>query len=173
MTKRRNSSKDESLHRLSRRHALQGVGVALGASVLPGCSSEDSVGQLPLPGTGPDDPTPDELLREIDTLVVVMMENRSFDHYFGSLSLLEGKDVDGLEGGESNPTTSGGPIEIHAMDTNVTIEDPPHGWAASHEQWNAGANDGFVREHEADHGVGSPEANHVMGYYTRCDLPVL
>lgn len=174
MTKRRRGQNDDSSPRLSRRRALQGVGAAFGASVLPGCSSDDGGTNGPPPGPdGGGGPSPDDLLREIDTFVVVMMENRSFDHYFGSLSLLEGKEVDGLSDGMSNPSTAGDPIAIHPMDVRVTNEDPPHEWAGSHEQWNDGANDGFVREHEKDHGVGSAEANHVMGYYTREALPIL
>jgi phospholipase C len=170
MSQRRRGQGNDSSHLLSRRDALQGVGAAIGASVLPGCSSTDNPpGSTP----GPDEPTPEELLAEIDTFVVVMMENRSFDHYFGSLSLLEGKDVDGLTGSESNPSTSGGPVAIHPMSVRVTNEDPPHGWDGSHGQWNSGANDGFVLEHEKDHGVGSAEADHVMGYYKRDDLPIL
>jgi phospholipase C len=144
--------------------------------VLPGCSSKDpgpSSGPGSDSGPAPGGPTPEELLAEIDTFVVVMMENRSFDHYFGSLSLLEGKEVDGLAGSESNPSTSGGPVAIHPMATNVTNEDPPHGWDGSRGQWNNGANDGFVLEHEKDHGAGSAEADHVMGYYKRENLPIL
>jgi phospholipase C len=180
MKQRRRGSQDDSSHLLSRRDALQGVGAAIGASVLPGCSSEDSTSSGSTPVTpGPDsgplpgEPTPEELLAEIDTFVVVMMENRSFDHYFGALSLLEGREVDGLTGSESNPSTSGGPIAIHPMATNVTNEDPPHGWDGSRGQWNNGANDGFVLEHEEDHGAGSAEVDHVMGYYKREDLPIL
>ena len=32
---------------------------------------------------------------QIDHVIVLMMENRTFDHYLGSLSLLEGWDVEG------------------------------------------------------------------------------
>lgn len=102
----------------------------------------------------------------IDTVVLVQMENRSFDHYYGALSLLEGRaDVEGLQPGMSNPLRDGTPFEItHLADDYVTHEDPPHGHGASLEQWNNGANDGFLRVYN-----GPPE--HVMGYYVREQLP--
>src|SRR3954468_4677356 len=65
-------------------------------------------GPAPHPDAGePPDlaPEPDArtLLGAIDTIVVLMMENRSFDHYLGSLSLSEGRPFDGLTGQEWNP----------------------------------------------------------------------
>jgi phospholipase C len=44
-------------------------------------------------------------LANIDHIVVLMSENRSFDHMLGYLSLEGGRtDVDGLEAGMSSPT---------------------------------------------------------------------
>ena len=52
---------------------------------------------------------PRDLLAEIDTIVVVMMENRSFDHFLGALSLdasyTNKATVAGLNGTESNPNS--------------------------------------------------------------------
>src|SRR5262249_8938655 len=53
--------------------------------------------------------TPEQLLAPIKTFVILCMENRSFDHFFGSLSLLEGKSIDGLKGMENNPDPNGMP----------------------------------------------------------------
>lgn len=111
-----------------------------------------------------------ELLAPIETIVVVMMENRSFDHYFGSLSLEEGAPVDGLTGAEANPDLRGNPIPVFPSDYFVVEEDPPHGWDSSREQWNMGANDGFVRAHQSD---GARIGEVVMGYHTRAQLPTL
>jgi phospholipase C len=47
----------------------------------------------------------------------------------------------------------------------LTQADPPHSWRASHAQWNEGANDGFVTEHEGTH------EREVMGYFSREELP--
>jgi len=113
--------------------------------------------------------TPAELLAEIDTIVVICMENRSFDHYFGSAAFLEGWQIDGLTGEETNPDLDGNPVGVFHM-TNYQPADPPHGWDAVHEQWNGGLNDGFVREHQLEH----PESyTEVMGYHTREDIPIL
>lgn len=110
--------------------------------------------------------TPEQLLAHVETIVVLCMENRSFDHYLGSLRLLEGRtDIDGLLGTESNSTAANVAVPVHLLE-DFTPADPPHGWDASHAQWNNGANDGFVREH-----AGSSEAD-VMGYHVRSQLPV-
>jgi len=115
------------------------------------------------------DLSPAELLAGIDHIVVVMMENRSFDHYFGALSLAEGLPVDGLSGAESNPNLEGQAIPVFNTQLWTHGEDPPHSWNASHAQFNAGVNDGFVREHQ-DHGAQAYEE--AMGYYLRDQLPV-
>jgi phospholipase C len=134
-----------------------------GATVTPDAASPDAAIDL---CTGPSTMTPEQLLAHVETIVVLCMENRSFDHYLGSLRLLEGRtDVDGLVGGETNPTKDGTPIASHQLD-DFTPADPPHNWDACHEQWNGGANDGFVRAH-----AGADEAD-VMGYHVRSQLPV-
>ncbi len=166
--------------RPTRRETLQGLGVALG-SVALGCGDDPSPGADAASGDATaldaapdaaadaavDAPSADALLAGIDTFVVLMMENRSFDHYLGALRMLEARvDVDGLTGSESNPAPSGAPVTVHRLD-DLTPADPPHGWDACHRQWNQGANDGFVREHE-----GSSQAD-VMGYHVREQLPQL
>src|SRR5689334_3359952 len=70
----------------------------------------------------------------IDTLVFMMMENRSYDHYLGARSLLEGKPGNGLTAGMSNPDMSGTDIPIFANtadDMAQCVLDPPHGWDPS------------------------------------------
>ena len=106
---------------------------------------------------------------QIDHVIVVMMENRSFDHYLGALLLEEGRAVDGLTGGESNPDLSGVERPVYHLEIDCQA-DPPHGWSSSHDQFNDGANDGFAAEHHAR--VGEDLAGEVMGYYGREDLPI-
>ncbi len=113
--------------------------------------------------------SPEELLAAVDTIVVVMMENRSFDHYFGSATFLEGLVAEGLTGDETNPRIDGTPVPVFAMD-NLQPADPPHGWQSCHFQWNMGENNGFVIEHENEHPASYDE---VMGYYVRSQLPVI
>lgn len=146
-----------------RRSILKGLAAATTAPFWPGCTPEQ-------PGTGPQ-VNPATVQEAITHTVVLMMENRTFDHYFGSLSLLEGRDdVDGLVAGMSNPDFDGTPHEVHRAD-QWCVEDPPHGWNDTHAQWNEGANDGFVREH-IDR-WGQELARIPMQYWTREELPAL
>ena len=90
---------------------------------------------------------------------VLMQENRSFDSYFGTMP-----GVDGLpEGGAVNEATDGTEITSFHQ-TDYCTEDTHHGWSAGHEQWNDGANDGFVRNND-------PQGRRAMGYYDASDLP--
>jgi phospholipase C len=135
---------------------------ALGASMAAGCKSPATPG---LEG----DP---ELPPGIDHIVFVMMENRSFDHYFGSLSLDEGReDVDGLVPGLQNVSPQG-THEPYALDGDWCPPDPPHGWGSCHDQFAAGANSGFADEYHQRHGD-AVDAGLVMGYATRETLPVM
>ncbi len=110
--------------------------------------------------------SPAELLAPISTIVVLCMENRSFDHYLGSLLLNEGRPVDGLTGTESNPAPDGSLISPFELGS-FTTADPPHSWDAAHAQWNRGMNDGFVAAHAG------PDQRDVMGYHVRQHLPIL
>src|SRR5687768_7197871 len=106
---------------ISRRQVLQQLGLGLGALAV-GCGAEEPPGGPD--GGGPDGGGPDgpgeepepmlskeELLRSVDTIVVLMMENRSFDHYLGPLrtdALYPRMGVlDGLTGMETNPDPFG------------------------------------------------------------------
>jgi phospholipase C len=111
---------------------------------------------------------------KIEHLVIVMKENRSFDHYLGSLSLLEGrKDVEGLT--QPLPTLfdkNHKPFQPWNMDdAPFAVPDPPHGFQPAHADFNNGANDGFVQQYQK----ANPKANPAipMGYYTRKTLPAL
>lgn len=146
--------------RFRRRTMLKGLGAAALAPALPRCTPEE---------TGPTEVTPALLRERTKTIVVLMMENRSFDHLFGSLSLLEGRaDVDGLTPDMTNPRSDGTLVSPHLADAQC-IHDPAHGFESSHEQWNDGANDHFVRVHERR--FGPDEAHRVMGYLDRSMAP--
>jgi phospholipase C len=135
---------------MDRRQFLAGLGASLGAASI-GCGDNLAVG-LVGGDAGPPDTAGNacreasglparQLLAGIDTIVVLCMENRSFDHVLGSLRLEGRTDIDGLTGAEWNPDNDGNPIAVHPID-DVTIADPPHNWEASHRQWNGGANNG-------------------------------
>jgi phospholipase C len=119
---------------------------------------------------GTDAPTPTGSFGNIDTVVVLMMENRSFDHYLGQLkrdaSSPLAATVEGLTGTESNLAPDGSSVPVFNL-TDFTVVDPPHGWDAAHGQFNGGLNDGFVKRHAG------PNQNEVMGYHDRVQIPFM
>jgi len=113
--------------------------------------------------------TPEELLAGIDHIIVLMMENRSFDHYFGSRQLIEGLAVDGLTGTETNPNLDMTQVPVFLLE-EFEVTSPPHEWDECHLQFNLGENNGFVFEAEKKNpGLGAQ----VMGYHIREQIPVL
>lgn len=121
-----------------------------------------------------------ERLENIEHIVVLMLENRSFDHMLGYLSL-EGRrdDVDGLKAGMANPYE--GDRKIHHLERTVLggeAEDPSHGGedvAAQIAKDNSGFAANFAKhgaEYVRKHGGPAPDPGLVMGYYNDKDLPV-
>jgi phospholipase C len=103
----------------------------------------------------------------IKHVVVLMQENRSFDHYFGSLGGVRGfgdraaaRSSDGRSVFEQFDPKSGSTIVPRRAD-GADVADLDHGWEGTHRAWNQGNYDCWV---EAK-GVGS------MGYLTRADIP--
>jgi phospholipase C len=140
---------------MKRRDALKTLGALASAGAasrfLPGCTDGS-----PQPGA-------------IEHLVVLMMENRTYDHLLGARSLLEGKPGDGIVAGFSNPDSTGAPVAVWpATAETICVLDPPHGWNPSHAQFNGGALDGFLREHQARH----PGDLAAMQYLVREHVPV-
>lgn len=127
-------------------------------------------------------------LQQIEHLVVLMLENRSFDHMLGYLSLPPGEGgkgrttIDGLTGAAENVNSNDGftyPIN-HLAQTAFSgeAEDPDHSGRSVDEQL-ADGNGGFVRNfariskaRATKLGVPVPEPGLVMGYYNAEDLPV-
>jgi phospholipase C len=111
------------------------------------------------------------LLSGIDTIVVVMMENRSFDHLLGGLatdpSYPGAKVVDGLTGTETNLDSAGLPVTVNLAPGESSKLDPKHDWDSSHRAFNGGRNDGFVT---VNRGANQAE---VMSYHQRATAPFL
>ncbi len=99
----------------------------------------------------------------VDRVVIVMQENRSFDHYLGALR----GDADGIPEGYTNPDLDGRPVRPAPLDTTCVHSDPPHQWEAMHAGWAMGRMDGFVRAAARN---GTP-ARVVLGHYTARELP--
>ncbi|MCB9682381.1 MAG: hypothetical protein H6733_13015 [Alphaproteobacteria bacterium] len=103
----------------------------------------------------------------IDHLVIVMNENRSFDHYLGRYGQDGAHDLDGLPSGWTVPGVDGGAVAPHHLDSPCLPVDPPHTWEAMHTSWNRGALDGFVTRGA----IGGTDGTYAMGYYDEDDLP--
>lgn len=135
----------------------------------------------------PTDPAASRL-DQIDHVVVVMLENRSFDHMLGYLSLpveQGGKgrsDVDGLRGPTINVNQlDGTPHPIRHLDYTKfkdETEDPDHSGESVDEQLskdNGGFVENFARvskERATSSHEQAPDPSLVMGYYDGDDLPV-
>lgn len=123
---------------------------------------------------------------DIQHVLLMMLENRSFDHYLGALTLEGRADVDGIPTpAPSNPSSAGPPIPMTQLETAtgpVAIDgkrylDPPHEYAEVATQLNGDRMDGFVQAYEKKYKRRKSDppdrARHVMGYYTRQTLQVL
>jgi phospholipase C len=113
-----------------------------------------------------------ENLAKIDHIVVLMLENRSFDHMLGYLRLESARaDIDGLRYGMAN-THNNKRYGVHHLDRRALTkaEDPPHGGASIAAQL-AGGNAGFVSTFAAERPQ-APDVSVPMGYYNASDLPV-
>jgi phospholipase C len=90
------------------------------------------------------------MLPQIKHIVVLMMENHSFDNYLGTLGRGEGFPLgeDGTPDAE-NPDSAG--AMIRAYHANSTVQEPGapvQSWCASHTQWAGGKMTGFVASTE-------------------------
>ena len=99
-------------------------------------------------------------------IVVLMQENRSFDHYFSNLAAYGVKDVDVPAANASNPDPDANPpgsVQRY-HETRYCLKDVAHDWEQVHEQYDNGKMDGFVA-------TNNPGGARAMGYYTEADLP--
>jgi phospholipase C len=116
------------------------------------------------PGSLPHPRLPEgtDTLPQIDHVVIVMMENHSFDNYFGVLNRRVGFPIhDGVRTA-ANPDGTGNLIHAFHMPSTCQLNGhPSQSWNASHIAYDGGRNDGFV--------LGSGPV--AMGYWTGDDLP--
>jgi phospholipase C len=114
-------------------------------------------------------------LDKVDHIVVLMLENRSFDHMLGYLSLEGGRrDVDGLKDGFANES-QGRTYPVHRLDSTVVAEDPDHTAGSVDLQIGGGQMDGFVASYVAtmrSRGIADGDPAPIMGYYGASDVPV-
>ncbi|MFE0255546.1 phosphocholine-specific phospholipase C [Streptomyces sp. NPDC059010] len=109
-------------------------------------------------------------IEDIEHIVVLMQENRSFDHYFGKLRGVRGfgdpRPVK-LDNGKSNWHQSNGtkdilPFHPDADDLGMQfLEGLPHGWTDGQQAYNGGKYDKWV----------PAKGTTTMAYLTREDIP--
>ena len=103
-----------------------------------------------------------------DHLVVVMMENHSFDNLFGELGQSR-PEVDALSFSSpgnptnSNPDAAGGQLHAFPFQNTSQTKNVTQSWNATHTQISDGAMNGFVKS--------SNGAHEPMGYYPATVLP--
>jgi len=160
----------------NRRGFLRAVGGAAGATVA--LSSFPPVIQraLAIPAnqrTG--------TIQDVEHIVILMQENRSFDHYFGTLNGVRGfadrfpipvPDAPGIVGKnvwyQPNHVPGGLPAAIAPFRLNtvqqfpvIRVEGTPHSWSDAQHAWNQGRMNAWPRFKQ----------NHSLGYYAQADLP--
>jgi phospholipase C len=140
--------------RITRRRFLQGAGAA-GALVAAGGAR-----QLAQAATGPAPAAlPSPARSGIEHVVVLVMENRSFDHYLGWVP-----GADGRQQGMSYPDARGLLHDTHHLRdwSGCGYNDPDHSYLGGRVQFNGGRLDGFRRGDNDDY---------ALGYYTEADTP--
>jgi phospholipase C len=157
---------------LTRRRLLKGAaGIAAGAAVLMPPNVRRLLAQAP-PRRGS--------LADIKHVVILMQENRSFDHYFGTLAGVRGfndPEAMKLPNGRSvfyqpdaqNPKGYLLPFHLDTLASSAQkIPSTSHAWEVQHAAWSAGQMDQWLPAHRKADGVNGP---YVMGYHTRADIP--
>ncbi len=162
-----------SIKRISRRDLFK-IAAATGAagltsSLLSGCGGKAAIPGIPGPISAC------AKLTDIEHVVILIQENRSFDHYFGSYKGVRGFADQSAAFQQPYPNnTSSAPIgkllpfHLDTVNTNAACtHDISHDWIPMHQSWNNGAMDGFATSLQP---INGDSATLVMGYYTRADL---
>ena len=170
---------------LTRRRLLTSAGAAataaLAAEFLPS-NVRRALASGPRHGTG--------RMSDIRHVVILMQENRSFDHYFGTLpgvrgfsdptamTLSTGLSVFHQPVQKTTPpgTTQyanpdGFLLPFHLDSQKTSAQAAPsisHAWQVQHGAWNNGAMDSWLPAHIAADGANGP---FTMGYFMREDIP--
>jgi phospholipase C len=125
------------------------------------------------PGQRPDPSRPagTDRLPQIKHIVVLMMENHSFDNYLGTLGRGEGLPLGEDEQPDAeNLDASGQPVRAYHLPSTVQhLGVPSQSWSAAHTQFAGGKMTGFVTAtQDTDPAADKTVA---MGYWTEADLP--
>jgi phospholipase C len=160
------------MHNLTRRELLK-LGAATTLAELTSLSLHGCGGGS---AASPSGPFACSKLSDIEHVIILIQENRSFDHYFGSYRGVRGFSEQSMafqQPDTANTTTPpvGKLLPFH-LDTTTTnaacTHDISHDWVPQHQSWDKGAMDGFVTSRLP---VNPNDAVLSMGYYTRADIP--
>jgi phospholipase C len=109
-------------------------------------------------------------LQDVKHIVILVQENRSFDHYFGTMKGARGFGDPRpalLPGGQpvwNQPADGGTLLPYHPDAPNLGLQfldGTPHDWTTTHQAWNHGRYDQWV----------PAKGTNTMAYYTRQDIP--
>ena len=114
-------------------------------------------------------------LMNLNHIIVMLQENRSFDSYFGMLGPYKASeglanDVDGLNLSTTLLNTQGQPVKPFHQQT-VCTENLSPAWTEAHVDVNGGLMDGFMRTSTSVPSTIDPTGTRAMGYYDQSDLP--
>ena len=124
----------------------------MGCAFGPDAAVADTVDQLPD-------------LSKLKHVIVMMRENRSFDHYLGAYD----REQDPPLGERANPDPSRHKMQKRFHEAQYCTRNPDHEWNAVHLQYNNGRLDGFVVA--TNNSDANDQGCVAMGYYTREDIP--
>jgi len=105
----------------------------------------------------------------IDHFILVMQENRTFDHYFSSL-IVPGQTVDGAapDATQPDPMHPGATLSRFHQ-TSYCFDNPAESWDEVHQEVDGGAMDAFTTVNASD--ANDPQGLRSIGYYDQTDLP--
>jgi phospholipase C len=174
---------------VSRRQLMAaGGGIVLGSFALPLSLRNLLDGKTPAQLAAKRSP-----LSDIEHVVILMQENRSFDHYFGAMPGVRGftdPSVDPSIFYQKDPSNPNGyllPFHADTLSSNAQqIPSNSHSWGPLHDCWNNGAMDSFVLTQTAqpENAAGAPPlfndaslsyqagaGQYTMAYFKRDDIP--
>jgi phospholipase C len=107
----------------------------------------------------------------IDHVILVMQENRTFDHYFSELTV-PGQTVDGASPTQTNPDPlNPGQTISRFHQPTYCFDDPAESWDEVHRELDGGALDAFTTVNAENDPAGDPSGARTLGYYDESDLP--